>query len=402
MGFARTLLALAALRAFLLRQSYRWHQTLRRTLYLQLALDSNRKSAVYFVVEEIEFSTDEQKPLTVIIGKNGGGKTTLVNAINWCFYENKPRGIKSDGSLPIINLSYLKEQGKDKTARTSVTVILQVGDEQYSISRTLTVMTHDLEFEKTDDGLEILKMTILNGYNIPSGYEILSDETTFVILRKGPNDTDFHQISTEPNVKMNEILPRDLPVFFLDGEFLESLGYNNQYQDRLKQFSNQSVEQRANLVDKMNEFKGRSVNYRRHEMQNSKFIFDETGNLHLVRTDGLDEIVHLAAAESFFVNLIWVLAVKHFVAPNSFLVLDGITGRLSSDKMGTLMSLLFCLGDSSQIIWLVSDYEWDVSSKPGSPQDGSGSSSPPTYPDLRELVLKKQVLRKEYKIYFKH
>ena len=57
--------------------------------------------------QEIEFSTDEQKPLTVIIGQNGAGKTTLVNAINWCFYENKPRGIKGDG-YPIINLSYLK------------------------------------------------------------------------------------------------------------------------------------------------------------------------------------------------------------------------------------------------------------------------------------------------------
>ena len=343
--------------------------------------------------QEIEFSTDEQKPLTVIIGQNGAGKTTLVNAINWCFYENKPRGIKSDGSLPIINLSYLKEQGKDKTARTSVTVILQVGDEQYGISRTLTVMTHDLEFEKTDDGLEIVKMTILNGYNMPSGYEILSDETSFVISRKGPNDTDFHQISTEPNVKMNEILPRDLPVFFLDGEFLESLRYNNRYQDRLKQFSNQSVEQRANLADKMNEFKGRGVNYRRHEMQNSKFVFDETGNLHLVDENGFDCIGSLAASESLFVNLIWVLAVRHFVAPNSFLVLDGITGKLSSEKRGTLISLLFCLGDSSQIIWLEDDLTW----KREGFYDGEKSIA-----SLRELVLEKQVLGKEYKISSNH
>ena len=31
--------------------------------------------------QSIEFSADEQKPLTVIIGQNDGGKTTLVNAI---------------------------------------------------------------------------------------------------------------------------------------------------------------------------------------------------------------------------------------------------------------------------------------------------------------------------------
>ena len=46
---------LTALRAFLLRQSYHWHQTLMRILYLQSALDSNRKNAVYFVVVEIGF-----------------------------------------------------------------------------------------------------------------------------------------------------------------------------------------------------------------------------------------------------------------------------------------------------------------------------------------------------------
>jgi energy-coupling factor transporter ATP-binding protein EcfA2 len=333
--------------------------------------------------QEIEFSTDEQKPLTVIIGQNGAGKTTLVNAINWCFYENKPRGIKSDG-YPIINLSYLKEQGKDKTVRTSVNVILQVGDEQYSISRTLTVMIHDLEFEKMDGG-HAMKMTILNGYNIPSGCEILSDETTFVISRKGPNDTDFHQISTEPNVKMNEILPRDLPVFFLDGEFLESLRYNNQYQDRLKQFSNQSVEQRANLADKMNEFKDKGVNRRSQEIQKSKFVFDETGNLRLIDETGQDIIGILAMTESFFVNLIWVLAIRHFVAPNSFLVIDCI-GRLSLDKMETLMSLLFCLGDSSQIIWLELDSTWKM---------GGFYDVESQYHTLRELVLKKQVLKKE-------
>ena len=119
----------------------------------------------------------------------------------------------------------------------------------------------------------------------------------------------------------------------------------------------------------------------RLNIRNSKFIFDETGNLHLVHTDGLDEIGTLAAAESFFVNLIWVLAVRHFVAPNSFLVIDDATGRLSPDKRESLLSLLFSLGEPSQIIWLVTDNEW--------------SASYETFPTLRELVLEKQVLKKE-------
>ena len=231
--------------------------------------------------QSIEFSADEQKPLTVIIGQNDGGKTTLVNAIKM--------------------------------------------------------------------GLDIEPAVV--PYGIIGAKPVL--ETT--------SDSSF--VSKE-----NEFL------FFPDMERWNH--YIKQTPDRLKQFSNQSV------ADKMNEFKDKSFGAYKHHY--SKFIFDETGNLHLVHTDGLDEIGTLAAAESFFVNLIWVLAVRHFVAPNSFLVLDGGTGRLSSDKIESLISLLFSLGDSSQIIWLVTDHEWSESSE--------------TLPTLRESILKEQVLGKEYEI----
>jgi len=35
----------------------------------------------------IEFSTDEVRNVTVIHGANGAGKTSLLNAFKWCFYE---------------------------------------------------------------------------------------------------------------------------------------------------------------------------------------------------------------------------------------------------------------------------------------------------------------------------
>jgi DNA sulfur modification protein DndD len=35
----------------------------------------------------IEFSTDAEKNITVIHGENGGGKTAILNAFKWAFYE---------------------------------------------------------------------------------------------------------------------------------------------------------------------------------------------------------------------------------------------------------------------------------------------------------------------------
>ena len=130
--------------------------------------------------QSIEFSTDEQKPLTVIIGKNGGGKTTLVNAINWCFYKFEPHGKKdANYSAPILNSTYLLEVGEEKTARTSVKVLLQVGDEQYSISRVLTVLVHKIEYEKLSDGVS---------ENVLLEFETMGDDDIFTQLLKLSED----------------------------------------------------------------------------------------------------------------------------------------------------------------------------------------------------------------------
>ena len=37
-------------------------------------------------VQSVEFATDPQKNVTVIMGENGSGKTTLAQAFTWCLY----------------------------------------------------------------------------------------------------------------------------------------------------------------------------------------------------------------------------------------------------------------------------------------------------------------------------
>ena len=46
----------------------------------------------YYGENILNFSVDEKKPLTMIVGDNGGGKSSLMRAIQWCLYsENIPK-----------------------------------------------------------------------------------------------------------------------------------------------------------------------------------------------------------------------------------------------------------------------------------------------------------------------
>ena len=40
----------------------------------------------YIGHQEVEFSTDPEKNVTVLIGVNTSGKTTIVRAFEWCLY----------------------------------------------------------------------------------------------------------------------------------------------------------------------------------------------------------------------------------------------------------------------------------------------------------------------------
>ena len=41
----------------------------------------------YIGTQTIEFSTDENKRVTVLVGDNTSGKTTLIRAFEWCLYR---------------------------------------------------------------------------------------------------------------------------------------------------------------------------------------------------------------------------------------------------------------------------------------------------------------------------
>ena len=60
---------------------------------------------------EIEFSTDSKRNITVVHGENGVGKTALLNAIRWTFFDSLTKGFKE----PTILLhKEAKKEGRDK------------------------------------------------------------------------------------------------------------------------------------------------------------------------------------------------------------------------------------------------------------------------------------------------
>ena len=188
---------------------------------ISLELNNYRQ---FYGEQRVDFSSREEG-FTTLLGKNGEGKSNLLNAISWCFYKKEPHGKKQmNVGVPILNVKYLTETEEGHTARTSVKILLQKGNEQYHISRILTVLINKIEYDELSDGTKVMKIAAFADDKVPVGCEILPEQSNFVISKKGEHDSDFHDISSSiaPETKMREILPEDLSVFYLlDGEFLE-------------------------------------------------------------------------------------------------------------------------------------------------------------------------------------
>ena len=58
---------------------------------------------------EISFDKNSNNDLHIVIGRNGTGKTNILNAINWCLYGDEPHLSKDSQLLPILNLKTIEE-----------------------------------------------------------------------------------------------------------------------------------------------------------------------------------------------------------------------------------------------------------------------------------------------------
>jgi len=142
---------------------------------------------------EILFSTDEKKPVTVIVAQNNVGKSSILEAIYWCLYGEMP--IDADKTDDKINN---QSEEIDEAAQAKVKLKLIEGSDDFVISRTL-----------------------------PSE----NSESIFSALKYVSKDHSWDE--EEPRALVNRLLPKNLRDFFLfRGEGVEDLFHKNE--QRLK------------------------------------------------------------------------------------------------------------------------------------------------------------------------
>lgn len=145
--------------------------------------------------QEIKFATDEEQNVTMIIGDNGTGKTTIAQAFTWCLYgetsfEDKVLLCKStSATLPINGTDSVKVQ-----------LVFKHNGQVY-------IVTSEQQYRKIAD--ESIR---------PASQRI------FKIAYKKPGGSLEYVNELETDLRMKEILPVELSrYFFFDGERIETL-----------------------------------------------------------------------------------------------------------------------------------------------------------------------------------
>ena len=85
---------------------------------------------------QIHFKTDGANKLSILIAKNGTGKTTLLNAITWCLYGRELHLAEGKKALPIVNSSLVHKAQAGEMIPVRVSVEISSEDENIEFSRT--------------------------------------------------------------------------------------------------------------------------------------------------------------------------------------------------------------------------------------------------------------------------
>lgn len=158
-------------------------------------------------ITKVDFSCDPEKNVTIILGDNTFGKTTLLQAFNWCFYGK-------------VNF----DQRPDFLLNYEVSAEMRNGDQQ-KVEVEITVL---------HDGIEYI-ITRSQRYNCNGGNVRGEAVPTIKVSYKQPDgQTESVKAAQIDNV-INNILPEDLSTyFFFDTERVSSISTRKDVADAVK------------------------------------------------------------------------------------------------------------------------------------------------------------------------
>ena len=144
----------------------------------------------------VEFSTDREKNVTVILGINTSGKTTLIQAFKWCLYEISDFKTRDE----LLNIEMSNGLPYNGEAMVGVKIILLHENKEYTVSRT----------QKFTKLMNIKKLRC--------------DKSSFSVSYKEHNGNTYSIPSYECGNTINKILPVGLSdYFFFDGERIQDI-----------------------------------------------------------------------------------------------------------------------------------------------------------------------------------
>ncbi|MBU4502297.1 MAG: AAA family ATPase [Nanoarchaeota archaeon] len=150
---------------------------------------------------------EKGKNIVIIEGRNGAGKTNILNAITWCLYGQEFHISKSEG-LPIVNTSALNDLGVNEKTTVEVEIQLISNDKnkRYKIKRTVWIQKSE------KDDAEQISDRYLSNQSDGTKLEV------FVQIGK-----DIKGEFRDPAHIVQRLLPEKINEYFLfDGERLDN------------------------------------------------------------------------------------------------------------------------------------------------------------------------------------
>jgi DNA sulfur modification protein DndD len=153
----------------------------------------------YSGTQVLDFKIDKIKNVSLILGKNGAGKSNLLNAITWCLYGieiHKSKDKYDSSGMPVINTSALKRLKNNQNITAEVIIHLITDTGPWTIKRTL------------DGGKSALG-------------DFYFDEASKLTVIHPVYGQDKIDKGDDTQILINNLLPEALKnFFFIDGEQL--------------------------------------------------------------------------------------------------------------------------------------------------------------------------------------